>query len=128
MLINCVFGVLKSGLNTQCDVLPAWLVVYTFSTLAFPGFLVLGVLHVSNGDNGEFAFLYFFLLLLKFCIGVWLDMNKTYTLLLHCPKISKKQILQTLLNPKYLLVKKSWPHHSSRDIYSHVAPLSIMTQ
>ena len=109
MLINGVFGVLTSGLNTQCDVLPAWLVVYTFSTLAFPGFLVLGVLHVSNGDNGEFAFLFFFLLLLKFCIGFWLDMNTTYTLLLHCPKISKNQILQTFLNPKYLLVKKSWP-------------------
>ena len=38
MLVNCVFGVLRSGLNTQCDVLPAWLVVYTFSTLGSPGF------------------------------------------------------------------------------------------
>jgi len=45
------------------------------------------------------------------CIGFWLDMNKTYTLLVHCPKISKNQILQTLLNPKCLLIKNSWPHH-----------------
>ena len=52
--IRCTF-VLKSGLNTQCDVLPAWLVVLTFSTLGSP---------VSNGDmvNVLFcSFSYFYL-------------------------------------------------------------------